>query len=320
MNRPVDRSSLDSHSPARVLVGVADDSYARLVRRTLKDAGYHVAVALDSETVMAALEPSRYDLVVLDSALAKVDGMSLCERIRLEPDAAGLYVISLIGEDETASIGSTVGPDDFVVKPFDAADLTTSVHIGARIVGLQLELAHANESLTTLALLDPLTALPNRQALYDLLQTEIARQHRVGPPTCIALFNVDRMRRINETYGAAAGDLAILRVARTLHAGARDADIVTRLDEDEFVVLLYDCLPQNSHVPCERLAAAVAHEPIMLADEELNLSVTCGVVQVEDDVSPLDVLEGARAALHSAKARRVPHVALATRDLGDDFL
>ena len=94
---------------------------------------------------MAALEPSRYDLLVLDSALAPVDGMSLCERIRLEPDAAGLYVISLIGEDETASIGSTVGPDDFVVKPFDGADLTTSVHIGARIVGLQLELAQANE-------------------------------------------------------------------------------------------------------------------------------------------------------------------------------
>jgi hypothetical protein len=48
--------------------------------------------------------------------------------------------------------------------------------------------------------------------------------------------------------------------------------------------------------------------------------VTCGVVQVEHDVTPLDVLEGARAALHAAKARRVPHVALATRDLGDAFL
>jgi diguanylate cyclase (GGDEF)-like protein len=318
----VERPTHDSPSPAsaRVLVGVADDSYARLVRRSLKEAGYHVAVALDSETVMAALEPSRYDLLVLDSALGPVDGMSLCERIRLEPDAAGLYVIALIDSDETACVGSTVGPDDFVVKPFDGADLVTSVHIGSRIVGLQLELAQANESLTTLALLDPLTALPNRQALYDLLSTEIARQHRVGPPTCIALFNVDRMRRINETFGEAAGDLSILRVARTLHAGAREADIVTRLDEDEFVVLLYDCLPENSHVPCERLAASVAHEPIAIADEELRLSVTCGVVQVEHDVTPLDVLEGARAALHAAKARRVSHVALGTRDLGDAFL
>jgi diguanylate cyclase (GGDEF)-like protein len=318
----VDRPLSDSSAPssARVLVGIADDSYARLVRRTLKDAGYHVAVALDSETVMAALEPNRYDLLVLDSALAQVDGMSLCERIRLEPDAAGLYVIALIGSDETAAIGSTVGPDDFVVKPFDGSDLITSVHIGARIVGLQMELQQANESLSTLALLDPLTALPNRQALYDLLTTEIARQHRDGPPTCVALFNVDRMRRINETYGASAGDLSILRVARTLHAGARDADIVTRLDEDEFVVLLYDCLPENSHVPCERFAGMISAEPLMIAEEELRLSVTCGVVQVEQDVTPLDVLEGARAALHSAKARRVPHVALATRDLGDAFL
>jgi diguanylate cyclase (GGDEF)-like protein len=317
----VDRVAPDlSPSSARVLVGVTDDGYARLVRRTLKEAGYHVAVALDSETVMAALEPNRYDLVVLDSELGPVDGMSVCERIRLEPDAAGLYLISLINGEETATIGSTVGPDDYVVKPFDGNDLVTSVHIGARIVGLQAELAQANESLSMLALLDPLTALPNRQALYDILTTEIARQHRDGPPTCLALFNVDRMRRINETYGEAAGDLCILRVARTLHGGAREADIVTRLDEDEFVVLLYDCLPENSHVPAERFARAVAQEPVTLRDDEVELTVTCGVVQVEHDVSPLDVLEGARAALHAAKARRVPHVALGTRELGDRFL
>lgn len=303
-----------------MLVGVADDAYARLVRRALKEAGYHVAVALDSETVMAAIEPNRYDLLVIDTGLAPVDGMSLCERIRLEPDAASLYVIALVDSDESPKVGSTVGPDDFVVKPFDGNDLVTSVHIGARIVGLQSELAQANQSLSMLALLDPLTALPNRQALYDTLTTEIARQHRDGPPTCLALFDVDKMRRINETYGEAAGDLAILRVARTLHAGAREADVVGRLDEDEFVVLLYDCLPQHSHVPCERLAAAVSGEPLTLRDDEVALTVTCGVVQVEHDVTPLDVLEGARAALHAAKARRVPHVALATRELGDDFI
>jgi diguanylate cyclase (GGDEF)-like protein len=316
----VDRVSPDLSGSARVLVGVADDSYARLVRRTLKEAGYHVAVALDSETVMAAIEPNRYDLLVLDSALTQVDGMSLCERIRLEPDANSLYVISLVESDEAHSVGNTVGPDDFVIKPFDGTDLLTSVHIGARIVGLQAELAQANQSLSLLALLDPLTALPNRQALYDTLTTEIARQHRDGPPTCLALFNVDRMRRINETYGEAAGDLAILRVARTLHGGAREADIVARLDEDEFVVLLYDCLPENSHVPCQRFAGAVAAEPLTLREDEVVLSVTSGVVQVEHDVTPLDVLEGARAALHAAKARKVPHVALGTRDLGDRFI
>jgi two-component system cell cycle response regulator len=299
----------DVRSP-RVLLGTSDETYLKDVRRALGEAGYRVEVALDSETVMASLEPRRYDLAVLDTCLGEIDGLSIFDRLRTEPDGRDLYLIALGGSEEKQRRGAPIGPDDYVTKPFEIADLLACVHIGVRIVTLQHELDFANHRISTLAMTDTLTGLPNRQALYDMLGTEIARQERESPPSCVALIDIDRMREINDAYGHAGGDLAILRVARTLRSTARDADTVGRLGDDKFVVVLYDCTPDDSEVACDRLCESIGHEPLVMPDGEVRLSVSCGVVTLDADFSAVETLDAARAAQHTAKARGVNHVAL----------
>jgi two-component system cell cycle response regulator len=301
---------LDEARTPRVLVGSSDESYLKLVRKSLQEGGYRVEVALDSQTVMAALEPKRYDLAILDSSLDRIDGLSIFDKLRLEPDGKRLYLIALIGPDEKPPVGAPVGPDDYLTKPFEIADLLTNVHIAARIVTLQRELEFANQRIATLAMTDPLTGLPNRQAIYDMLGTEIARQSRESPVSCVALIDIDRMREINDAYGRSAGDLAVLRVARTLRSSAREADIVARLGDDKFIVILYDCTPDDSMIACERLCEAIENEPLTMPDGEVRLSVSCGVVALDPDFSAVETLDAARAALHTAKARGVNHVAL----------
>jgi two-component system, cell cycle response regulator len=299
----------DVRSP-RILLGTSDETYLKDVRRALKEAGYRVEVALDSETVMASLEPRRYDLAVLDTGLGEIDGLSIFDRLRTEPDGRNLYLIALGGSEEKQPLGAPIGPDDYVTKPFEIAELLASVHIGVRIVTLQHELEFANHRISTLAMTDTLTGLANRQAIYEMLSTEIARQNRESPPSCLALVDIDRMREINDAYGHAGGDLAVLRVARTLRSTARDADTVGRLGEDKFVIVLYDCTPDNSEVACDRLCESIAHEPLVMPDGEVRLSVSCGVVTLDADFSAVETLDAARAALHTAKARGVNHVAL----------
>jgi diguanylate cyclase (GGDEF)-like protein len=302
-----------THSEARVprvLLGTADESYLKNVRRALQEAGYRVEVALDSETVMASLEPRRYDLAVLDTSLGKIDGLSVFDRLRTEPDGRGLYLIALVDSEESRPLDAPIGPDDCLPKPFEISDLLTSVHIASRIVTLQRELDFANHRISTLAMTDALTGLPNRQAIYDMLGTEIARQSREGPVSCVALIDVDRMREINDAYGRAGGDLAVLRVARTLRSRARDADTVGRLGDDKFVIVLYDCTPEDSMIACDRLCEAIENEPLTMPDGEVRLSVSCGVVALDPDFSAVETLDAARAALHTAKARGVNHVAL----------
>ena len=259
---------------------------------------------------MASLEPRRYDLAILDTSLGQIDGLSIFDKLRLEPDGKGLYLIALADSDEKPLLGAPIGPDDYVVKPFEIADLLTSVHIAARIATLQRELEFANHRISTLAMTDALTGLPNRQSIYDTLGTEIARQSRESPVSCLALIDVDHMREINDAYGRAAGDLAVLRVARTLRASAREADTVGRLGDDKFVIVLYDCSPDDSTVACERLCEAIESEPLTMPDGEVRLSVSCGVVALDPDFSAVETLDAARAALHTAKARGVNHVAL----------
>ena len=193
----------------------------KTVRRALQEAGYRVEVALDSETVMASLEPRRYDVAILDTALGKIDGLTIFDRLRTEPDGRGIYLIALGGLGGEQAAGGAVGPDDYLTKPFEISELLTSAHIASRIVNLQHELDFANHRISTLAMTDALTGLPNRQALYEMLGTEIARQSRESPVSCIALIDIDRMREINDAYGRAGGDLAILRVpARCVRAPA----------------------------------------------------------------------------------------------------
>ena len=143
-----------------------------------------------------------------------------------------------------------------------------------------------------------------------MLGTEIARQSRESPVSCVALIDIDRMREINDAYGRAGGDLAVLRVARTLRSSARDADTVGRLGDDKFIVVLYDCTPEDSMIACDRLCEAIEHEPLTMPDGEVRLSVSCGVVALDPDFSAVETLDAARAALHTAKARGVNHVAL----------
>ena len=154
--------------------------YLKTVRRALQEAGYRVEVALDSETVMAALEPRRYDLAVLDTSLGQIDGLSIFDRLRIEPDGRGMYLIALVDAEETATRRPD-RPRRLVTKPFDIADLLASVHIASRIVTLQRELDFANHRISTLAMTDTLTGLPNRQSIYDMLGTEIARQEKGEP-------------------------------------------------------------------------------------------------------------------------------------------
>ena len=76
------------------------------------------------------------------------------------------------------------------------------------------------------------------------------------------------------------------------------------------MIVLYDCSPEDSMIACDRLCEAIEQEPLTMPDGEVRLSVSCGVVALDPDFSAVETLDAARAALHTAKARGVNHVAL----------
>ncbi|MCX6021839.1 MAG: GGDEF domain-containing protein, partial [Chloroflexi bacterium] len=152
---------------------------------------------------------------------------------------------------------------------------------------------------------DPLTNLPNRGMLGEYYGRMAARQQRQGGDMTLALLDVDYLKRLNDTMGHNAGDLALKSVAKALRATLRGMDLAVRWGGDEFAVLLPSSEVDGAHVVMARVRAFLSS----LSDGAEPLTVSYGVAaahtQRGDTVPSLEVLLAeADRALYAEKERR----------------
>jgi diguanylate cyclase (GGDEF)-like protein/PAS domain S-box-containing protein len=164
------------------------------------------------------------------------------------------------------------------------------------------ERRNAEERLTHRTLHDLLTGLPNRELLLDRIGQGLAAIGR-HPSTVAAFFiDLDRFKVINDTFGHAAGDHALVTVARRLQATVRPEDTVARHSGDEFVVVCPD-LRQSAEAQFvgERIASAL-DVPVPLGGEQLAVHASIGVALTDDpETDPESLLRDADTAMYHAK-------------------
>lgn len=97
------------------------------------------------------------------------------------------------------------------------------------------ELQRKNELLSTMALLDPLTGVPNRRALFEELERLQARSRRSGSMVMVAFLDLDGFKQVNDSHGHEAGDALLCAIAGQLRAAMRESDFLSRFGGDEFV-------------------------------------------------------------------------------------
>ncbi len=153
-----------------------------------------------------------------------------------------------------------------------------------------------------LALRDPLTGLPNRLAYEERIAQEHARWRRFGTPLSLVVVDVDRFKRINDSYGHKAGDKVLRAIGRLLARRVRETDLAARYGGEEFVVVLPGAEREAALRVAEELRAAVAGYGFHHAGEPVEVTVSCGVATFEGEDTPEQVFERADAALYRAKA------------------
>jgi diguanylate cyclase (GGDEF)-like protein len=154
-----------------------------------------------------------------------------------------------------------------------------------------------------LALTDPMTGCANRRALEDRVRGELDHARRTGRPVTVIVTDIDRFKRVNDTYGHAVGDEVIRHVAATIRGGIRTSDVVARYGGEEFCVLLRDADVEAAHALAERLRVAVRSRAVRAGRVELQVTASFGVAvydaTAEDSWEAL--FRRADAALYRAK-------------------
>lgn len=181
--------------------------------------------------------------------------------------------------------------------------ITRTITLRLEQARLNAELQRAGEKLAELALHDPLTGLFNRRYVAETLPREIHRAVRDRARLVVALLDVDHFKSFNDSFGHAAGDLALRMVGEQLRRGVRAGDIACRYGGEEFLVVLAECDALEAKRRLGEVCRRIRREPLQFEGRRLPaVTLSVGVAELSTDLVEAEALiAAADAALYAAK-------------------
>jgi two-component system, cell cycle response regulator len=200
--------------------------------------------------------------------------------------------------------GLDLGANDYIIRPIDRNELIARVRTQIRRKRLHDQLQENYHRSLSLALTDPLTGLYNRRYLGAHLDGMMNRADDNGKGPALLLFDIDRFKQVNDTYGHLAGDEVLCEIAsRTLH-DVRSFDLVARYGGEEFLVVMPETNLQVALVVAERLRLSIAERPFAVSGASASIPITVSVgiaTMLSMNDSPTELLRRADEALYAAK-------------------
>ncbi|MDI3468134.1 MAG: hypothetical protein OJF62_000197 [Pseudolabrys sp.] len=278
----------------------------------------------------AALDHVPHGVVLLDRLL-NVEFMNKAARTLWAVDDAryerGMTFIELAGNAKRGGmydlpserIGPFVAERIAAVRAGDPAPVDIP-HRGGRVLRAQCavlpeggrmitytdvtDLARRVDTLSTPPAADGMTGLASRHQFDEMASVEWSRFQRYQRPMSLLVFDIDQLKAINDGYGHEAGDRAILHIVALCNEDRRASDLVARIGDDEFAILLPETELAQARIVAERLRDRIARSPFVAADNIMaRLTVSIGLAQAALSMSGIDALRrAAEAGLAQAKA------------------
>ena len=157
--------------------------------------------------------------------------------------------------------------------------------------------------LLRLANIDNLTGLSNRRIILEAGQRELEQYQRYHHPLSLFVLDIDHFKQVNDTYGHAAGDQVLIKLAEVSRRLLRATDICGRLGGEEFVGLLPETPADQAYTVAERLRETLAETPVATPAGEIRFTVSIGIATATPgDRSIDDLIRVADEAMYEAKA------------------
>jgi diguanylate cyclase (GGDEF)-like protein/PAS domain S-box-containing protein len=220
---------------------------------------------------------------------ADEDGWSLDEGWRMKADGSTFWGSSMIVPIGEMIIAADLAPRDrgrdyaFILR--DISDR----HMGAA--------AYLKAILS-----DYLTGLSNRRAFFEAADLELKRWHRQPRPLSLLVIDADFFKKVNDTYGHAAGDLVLQDLALALKESVRVIDTVARIGGEEFAAMLPSTNTEGALVMAERFRQRVQNQRVCVDGAYIRYTVSIGISSMDESVNGFDdLLQRADKALYAAK-------------------
>lgn len=197
----------------------------------------------------------------------------------------GTYVNDELIHDHILRRGDQIKIGDTILKYLSGSDLESQYH----------------ETIYRMTIVDGLTGVHNKRYLIEQLERELSRANRHGRPLTLVMLDIDHFKDVNDTFGHLAGDQVLKEVAQLAKSRLRPDDVIARYGGEEFAILLPETQLEGGARIAEALRAMIEQEVFAFEDEEIDVTVSCGVCELERDWRAHEFLRGADRRLYEAK-------------------
>lgn len=272
-------------TPTFTLLIVDDEKQNRALLTELLQDEHRIILAKDGKQALDRAREHLPDLILLDVLMPEMDGYTVIRALKNDDLTRNIPVIFITALDSPGDEerGLELGAVDYISKPFNPAIVRVRIRN-------HLQSVRQRRLLEQMAMLDSLTGIPNRRRFNEVFEQEWRRCMRDGAPLSLIVVDVDHFKAFNDTYGHAAGDDVLRRIAATLQTSLRrPGDFVARYGGEEFVMLLPGIDSEGARILCEHTRADVESERIAHAVSDVAPWITIslgGATRVPRDITP----------------------------------
>jgi diguanylate cyclase (GGDEF)-like protein len=244
----------------------------RLLDVRLRPEGLILHHALDADEGLTKARELKPDLILLDVDLPLMTGFEVCQKLKLDPVTAEIPVIFLTGASDvyTKVQGFDLGAVDYVVKPFEPAELRARVRAALRT-------KRFHDLLSARSHVDGLTGIWNRSYFNQRFGEEMSAAQRYGRTISLVMLDLDHFKGLNDSYGHPFGDQVLQAVGDVLHAFLRTTDAPCRFGGEEFALALTETDEKGAAITAERVRVQIAQLAFRPQDKHVQITASFGV-------------------------------------------